>query len=105
MENQEHAAQKDQPINTSHGKGEKPTGEGEANQNQMAARNDDAGYTQQEDQFADGKGTQLNEEIAPDRGDIEDELSEATDDDFAAQQFSDEQLDEDFERFKSEDKA
>lgn len=29
----------------------------------LTHRSDDAGYTEQENQFADGKGTQLNEEM------------------------------------------
>lgn len=68
----------------------------------MVERTDDAGYTPEEDQFADGKGTQLNEELAPDRGDIEDELSEQEDSNLADQKLEDEALDEDFENFKAD---
>lgn len=75
--------------------------EKENSEEQMIERDDDAGYTPEEDQFADGKGTQLNEEIAPDRGDIEDELSEQ-EDDLAEQQLEDEELDDDFENFKAD---
>jgi hypothetical protein len=68
---------------------------------EMTVRTDDAGYTPQEDQFADGKGTQLNLEITPDRGDIEDELAEQVEGTFEDQQFG-EQRDEDFENFKKQ---
>ena len=34
-----------------------------AAQDELTHRSDDAGYTKQENQFADGKGTQLNEEM------------------------------------------
>lgn len=68
----------------------------------MIERADDAGYTPEEEQFADGKGTQLNEELAPDRGDIEDELSEQEDGNLADQKLEDEALDEDFENFKTD---
>ncbi|RZK93172.1 MAG: hypothetical protein EOO98_00420 [Pedobacter sp.] len=81
--------------------GRSPQEEKENSEEQMIERDDDAGYTPEEDQFADGKGTQLNEEIAPDRGDIEDELSEH-EDDLAEQQLEDEELDEDFENFKAD---
>lgn len=69
----------------------------------MVERADDAGYTPEEDQFADGKGTQLNEELALDRGDIEDELSEQ-EDDLAEQKLEDEALDDDFENYKTDHK-
>jgi hypothetical protein len=69
---------------------------------EMTVRTDDAGYTPQEDQFADGKGTQLNLEITPDRGDIEDELSEQVEGTFEDQQFGEEELDEDFKEFKKQ---
>lgn len=81
--------------------GRSPQEEKENSEEQMIERDDDAGYTPEEDQFADGKGTQLNEEIASDRGDIEDELSEQ-DNDLAEQQLEDEELDDDFENFKAD---
>lgn len=76
--------------------------EKEPQEDQMTARSDDAGYTPEEDQFADGKGTQLNQEIAPDRGDIEDELSEEVEGTFEDQKFGEEELDEDFDEFKQQ---
>lgn len=72
-------------------------------QSEMATRKDDAGYNPQEQQFADGKGTQLNEELAPDRGDIEDELSQQVEGTFEDQKFGDQELDQDLEEFKNND--
>ena len=72
------------------------------NQSAMTTRKDDAGYTPQEEQFADGKGTQLNEEIKPGTGDIEDELSEQFEGTFEDQNFGGQDLDKDFEEFKKQ---
>ena len=100
MENQEDNLQQNKTINP--GKFQAGRTPQQEKEDQMTSRSDDAGYTPQEDQFADGKGTRLNEEIAPDRGDIEDELSEEVEGTFEDQKFGEEDLDEDFEEFKQQ---
>ena len=57
----------------------------------------------QQGQFADGKGTQLSEDIKPDRGDIEDQLSEQVQGTFEDQKFGERELEQDFEQFKKQD--
>jgi hypothetical protein len=52
------------------------------------------GYTPEENPFADGKGTQLNDQIAPNKEDIEDELSQQFEDTFEDQEFGEDQSDE-----------
>ncbi len=76
--------------------GRAPQNEKEIQEEEVSDQSDDAGYTPQEAQFADGKGTQLNEEIPSDQGDIEDELSEQVEGTFEDQKFGEEELDEDF---------
>jgi len=103
MENQEDNLQQNETINLGkYQAGRTPQQEKKDQQGQMTSLGDDAGYTPQEDQFADGKGTQLNKEIAPDRGDIEDELSEEVEGTFEDQKFGEEDLDEDFGEFKQQ---
>ena len=103
MENQEDNLQQNKTINPGKFQAEPtPQQEKEYQQDQMTSRSDEAGYTPQEDQFADGKGTQLNQEIATHRGDIEDELSEEVEGTFEDQKFGEEDLDEDFEEFKQQ---
>ena len=103
MENQKEILKQDEIVNPEQFQvGRAPQEEKENQQGQMTDRSDEAGYTPQEDQFADGRGTQLNEEIAPDRGDIEDELSQEVEGTFEDQKFAEEDLDEDFEEFKQQ---
>jgi len=103
MENEEDKIQKDEIVNLEQFQvGRAPQEEKEDQKQQMTEREDDAGYTPQENQFADGKGTVLNEEIAPDRGDIEDELSEDLEGTAEDEKFEDEELDDDFEAFKEQ---
>jgi hypothetical protein len=105
MENEEDKIQKDEIVNPEQFQvGRAPQDQKENPQQQMNGRTDDAGYTPQENQFADGKGTQLNEEIAPYRGDIEDELTEEVEGTIEDQKLRDEELDEDFESFKEQGK-
>ncbi len=96
----ENMPKKDEIVNSAHLQVEQSQHEKKPlSQDQLNERNDDAGYTPQENQFADGKGTQLNEKLAPYRGDIEDELSEEVER-ADEEKFEEEQLDEDFENFK-----
>lgn len=81
--------------------GRSPQEEKGNSEEQMIERDDEAGYTPEENQFADGKGTTLDEELTPNRGDIEDELSEQ-EYGLSEQQLEDEALDEDFENFKAD---
>jgi len=61
MENQkeQHSEREAESTKNVHSQNEQTT----TAQDELTHRSDDAGYTQQENQFADGKGTQLNEEM------------------------------------------
>lgn len=72
MENQENQSQTNKEHQTANHETK------QAQSNAQAPKLDsanDLGYTPEESQFADGKGTQLNETIAPQRGEIANELS------------------------------
>ncbi|RZM29168.1 MAG: hypothetical protein EOO88_06010 [Pedobacter sp.] len=95
MENQENKIEKDEIINPEQfNVGRAPQEEKEIDQNDMTERADDAGYTPQEEQFADGKGTQLNEQLGPDREEISDELQQEVEGTFEDQDFGKEQTGE-----------
>jgi hypothetical protein len=65
QENNENKMEKDDIVNPEQFQvGRAPQDEKEETKEQdMVNRSDDAGYTAEENQFADGKGTQLDEEI------------------------------------------
>ena len=91
MENQDDKIEKDEIVNPEQFQvGRAPQDEKENQQDQMTDRSDDAGYTAQEDQFADGKGTQLSEELAPDREEIDGELEQEVEGTFEDQHFGEE---------------
>ena len=61
---------------------------------------DDAGYTEDEVEFADGEGTQLDEEIPDETEDDDDDLladDDLTDDDLTDDDLADDDLEEDEE--------
>lgn len=62
-------------------------------QHQANSQKDEAGYTPQEDQFADGKGTQLNEEIdtTDDNNGLSPELEKEVEGTFEDQDFGKEE--------------
>ena len=93
MKNDEDNFQADEIINPEQFQvGRSPQEEKEVQQ-QSAQQTSDAGYTAQEDQFADGKGTRLNAEIAPDREEIEQELSQQIEGTFEDQEFGEDPSD------------
>ena len=58
------------------------------NQNQQEKKNK---YTAGENQFADGKGTQLNAQITPEYKEVSDELSQQVEGTFEDQEFGEDQ--------------
>ena len=92
MENQEDKIEKDEIVNPEQfNVGRTSEEEKEQSQNDMIERTDDAGYTPQEEQFADGKGTQLNEKLSPDPEEINDELQQEVEGTFEDQNFGEEE--------------
>ena len=83
QENEQNQMEKDEIINPEQfqvsraPEGDKEQGD---QQEEMINRTDDSGYTPQENQFADGNGTQLDQEVGSNENDDKEEMRSDEDD-------------------------
>ena len=77
MENNENEFEKDEIVNPEQFQ------VGRSSQEEKEEQSDDAGYTEEEVQFADGEGTQLAEAFdPPEEGELDEQLPDDTEEDF-----------------------